>query len=203
MGRPTGRRGLAVRVRARARGRAAAHGRRARAHPPPGARTVAWDRGWRREARSAWCFGLGLTGVLLGADAARSTLDWPRGCCWLVLGGTLLLVLRPARVSAGEDWLAVRGLLRERRVRTDRLTRLRRLDGVSARLVLRDAAGVRIEVDPEVLCANPLLWHRLETGARRSREQGSLHEGAGVLTALAERIDVDGARRIFEVSGLE
>ncbi len=187
------RRGLALRVRAKARG----------THPRPASRTIVRDRGWRREARSAWCFGLGLTGLLTGADAARGTLDWPRGGCWTVLGATLLLVLRPARVSAGEDWLAVRGLLRERRVRTDRLTRLRRLDGVSPRLVLRDASGVRVELELAVLRANPLLWHHLETGARRSREHGTLHEGTALLTALAEHIDSHAARGILQASGMD
>ncbi|MGW1201134.1 hypothetical protein ACWD4B_35635, partial [Streptomyces sp. NPDC002536] len=131
----------------------------------PGAAVPAYDRGWRREARAAWWFGLGLGTVLVLADLARGSLDWPRGGCWAALAGTLVAVLRPARITAGDGWLAARGLLREHRVRTDLLTQVRRADGVAPRLVLRDVTGGRVEVDPRVLAANPLLWHRLDTGS--------------------------------------
>lgn len=171
----------------------------------PGApgRVLARDRGWRREARSAWLCGLGLGGALLLADVARGSVNWPRGGCWAVIGVTLVAVLWPARVTAGENWLAVRGLLRERRVRTDLLTRVRRSDGMSPRLVLRDVGGNRVEFDPKVLAANPLLWHRLDTGVRRARESGLLREGAMPLGALADRIDGDGARTLLRSAGLE
>ncbi|MFD0384005.1 hypothetical protein ACFQ2B_22010 [Streptomyces stramineus] len=48
----------------------------------------------------------------------------------------------------------------------------------------------------------PLLWHQLDTGARRSRESGLLREGAAHLAALAERVDGEGARRLLESAGL-
>ncbi|MEV4741485.1 hypothetical protein [Streptomyces sp. NPDC049555] len=167
------------------------------------AHVLARDRTWRREARAAWCCGLALGGVLLLADLARGSLDVPRGCCWAVLGTTLVALLRPARISAGENWFASRGLFGERRVRTDLLVQVRRADGVAPRLVLRDAAGGRVEFDPGVLTANPLLWHLLESGARRSRRRGLLREGAPVLAALAERVDGDGARQLLRSAGLE
>ncbi|MBC2874104.1 hypothetical protein H7K43_03345 [Streptomyces sp. TYQ1024] len=133
----------------------------------------------------------------------RGELDAPRACSWAALGTLLVAVLRPPRVTAGDGWLASRGLLRERRVRTDLLTRVRQSDGVAPRLVLRDVGGGRVEVDPRVLRTNPLLWHELETGARKALARGLLREGAPVLAALASRIDGDGVRGILRASGLE
>ncbi|MBB4892567.1 hypothetical protein FHS39_001578 [Streptomyces olivoverticillatus] len=172
--------------------------RGAQLRPPPPGEVLAWDRGWHREARTAWGYGAALAAVLLTADQARGGLDWMRGCCWVAIGAALVAVLRPDRVTAGDGWLAVRGLLRERRVRTDLLTQLRRADGVAPRLVLRDAGGGRVELDPRVLVANPLLWHQLDAGTRRSRERGLLREGAVPLAALARRIDDEGARALLE-----
>ncbi|MFE5868900.1 hypothetical protein ACFQ6V_09640 [Streptomyces roseifaciens] len=174
-----------------------AHARRTRVHPP-GGRVLAHDRNWRREARAAWYLGTALGGVLVLADLARGSLDGPRGACWAGLGALLVAVLLPHRVTAGDGWLAVRGLLGEKRVRTDLLTRVRRADGMTPRLVLRDAGGGRVELDPQVLVANPMLWHRLDAGARRSRESGLLREGGAPLAELAERIDGEGARRLLD-----
>ncbi|MFF4736524.1 hypothetical protein ACFY2W_11610 [Streptomyces sp. NPDC001262] len=186
-----GRRAMLLRLQARH-----VHGR------SPGAAVPACDRGWRREARAAWWFGLGLGAVLVLADLARGSLDWPRGGCWAALAGTLVAVLRPARITAGDDWLAARGLWREHHVRTDLLTQVHRADGVAPRLVLRDVTGGRVEVDPRVLEANPLLWHRLDTGARRARARGLLR-GATPLTDVAERVDGEGARALLRASGLD
>ncbi|GHF34826.1 hypothetical protein GCM10010218_14990 [Streptomyces mashuensis] len=163
----------------------------------------AWDRTWRREARVAWWCGLALTGALVAADVARGGLDGLRGCCWVVLGGTLVAVLRPVRITAGDNWLAARGLFREHRVRTDLLTQVRRADGVAPRLVLRDAGGNRVELDPRVLAANPLLWHYVETAARTAHRRGLLREGAAPLAALTDRIDGEITRRLLESAGLE
>ncbi|MBH1933325.1 hypothetical protein I5Q34_03310 [Streptomyces sp. AV19] len=163
---------------------------------------LAWDRGWRREARAAWCWGVALGGVLAVADLARGSLDWPRAGCWTALAAVLVAVLRPARVTAGDGWLAARGLLRERRVRTDLLTLVRRADGVAPRLVLRDVGGGRVELDPRVLRSNPLLWHELDAGARRARERGLLREGAAVLEAVGEGVDGQTVRAILRASGL-
>ncbi|MFI8940821.1 hypothetical protein [Streptomyces syringium] len=183
-------------------GRGAVHGRGPHPRPTAGG-VLAWDRGWRREARAAWLCGLALAGVLTAIDLARGEFDWRHGCFWAALGATLVLVLRPARITAGDGWLASRGLLRERRVRTDLLTRVRREDGMAPRLVLRDITGSRVELDPKVLADNPLLWHYLDVGARLARERGVLVEGTKSLTALAERIDGEGARRLLGAAGLE
>ncbi|WP_436750897.1 hypothetical protein [Streptomyces sp. URMC 124] len=180
----------------------AAQAARTRTHPPGGA-VLAHDRHWRSEARAAWYCGTALAGVLVLADLGRGSLNGPRGACWAGLGALLLAVLMPHRVTAGDGWLAVRGLLGEKRVRTDLLTRVRRADGMTPRLVLRDAGGNRVELDPQVLVANPLLWHRLDAGARRSRESGLLREGGAPLAELAERIDGEGARRLLETCGFD
>ncbi len=161
------------------------------------------DRTWLPELRAAiWCTA-GLFLVMLLVDLANGTLDPWRALCWTAVALVLFTVLYPPRVTAGEHWLASRGPVRTRTVRTDLLVLVRRDDGVAPRLVLRDALGGRVELDPKVLTANPLLWHRLERGARRSRERGWLRCGAVPMQALADRIDHDGARAVFEASGLE
>ncbi len=186
-----------MRVRAGGHG---THVRRTQAQPP-GGEVLAHDREWLREARAAWYCGTGLAGVLVLADLGRGSLDGPRGACWTVLGALLVAVLLPHRVTAGDGWLAVRGVLGEKRVRTDLLTQVRRADGMTPRLVLRDAGGGRVELDPQVLVANPLLWHRLDAGARRSRQSGLLREGGAALAELTERIDGEGARRLLDSCG--
>ncbi|MFH8404819.1 hypothetical protein ACH4FX_08585 [Streptomyces sp. NPDC018019] len=160
------------------------------------------DRRWASELRTAACCTAGVFTLMLGVDLANHTLDPLRAACWTAIAVVLLAALFPARVTAGTDWLAVRGLLRERRVRTDLLVLVHRSDGMAPRLVLRDVAGGRVEFDPKVLTANPALWHLLDTGARQSRERGLLRSGSHVLRALGDRVDRDGAREIFEASGL-
>jgi hypothetical protein len=115
----------------------------------------------------------------------------------------LFLVLFPARVSAGEGWLASRHLLGTRRVRTDLLTSVRCVDGVSRRLVLRDALGNRLEIDPQVLVDNPDLWYRLAEDADASAASGALLCGAEALHQVSERIDRETALNVFRTSGLE
>ncbi|WKK22060.1 hypothetical protein QZH56_25060 [Streptomyces olivoreticuli] len=176
---------------------------RPRTVSPPGGAVLAHDRNWRREARAAWYSGVALTGALTLIDLARGALDGFRGGCWVALGALLLAVLMPQRVTAGEGWLATRGLLRERRVRTDLLTQVRRSDGITPRLILRDAGGARVELDPAVLVDNPLLWHHLDTGARRARTVGLLREGATPLACVARRVDDEVARELLREAGLE
>ncbi|OKI04781.1 hypothetical protein A6A06_08615 [Streptomyces sp. CB02923] len=161
------------------------------------------DRRWASELRTAaWC-SAGVLGLMLTVDVACHTLDPLRAACWTATAVVLFAALFPARVTAGAGWLAVRGLLGERRVRTDLLVLVRRSDGMAPRLVLRDAVGERVELDPGVLTANPALWHLLDTGARLSRERGLLRSGSEVLRVLSEHIDRDGARKIFEASDLK
>ncbi|MEH0574622.1 MULTISPECIES: hypothetical protein [Streptomyces] len=164
---------------------------------------AAHDLRWAKDVRdSIRCAGA-LFAVLLLVDWGTDRFTLRRGALWLTLSLLLLLVLYPARVSAGEGWLASRRLLRERRVRTDLLVSVRCLDGVSQRLVLRDAFGGRVEIDPEVLVKNPHVWLRLDAGAQKSAAGGTLLCGATALRRLSRRIDRETAHAVFKASGLE
>jgi hypothetical protein len=167
----------------------------------PGER--AGDRHWRGGARFAlWCT-LAFYGPAMLLDRAAGTLTLQRAGLWTLLAALILVVLLPPRVTAGEGWLAVQGLVRKRRVRTDALVEVRQHEGISAHLLLRDAGGRWVELDPRVLAANPLLWHAVDAGARRSRERGTLRSGTDVLQRLSERIDGAEAQAVFRASGLE
>lgn len=161
------------------------------------------DRGWRRDARRAAGCALAFWAAATLLDLAAGTLTPVRAALWTALAAGLLAVLLPSRLSAGPGWLAARGLLRERRVRTDALVRVSRYGvGVAPTLLLRDADGRRLAVDPRVLAADPLLWHELDAGARASRAAGTLRGGDAVLRDLAARIDDPLARAVFTASGL-
>ncbi|MDG4859516.1 hypothetical protein P8605_15355 [Streptomyces sp. T-3] len=67
---------------------------------------------------------------------------------------------------------------------------------------LRDAYGGRLQLDPRVLAANPLLWHLLDQGVRHSLTQGSLLAGAKAAEQLGRRIDRVTSRTILRLSGL-
>ncbi|MFD8816722.1 hypothetical protein ACFV23_35875, partial [Streptomyces sp. NPDC059627] len=73
---------------------------------------------------------------------------------------------------------------------------------VSAHLLPRDTHGGHHELDPGVLHANPLLWHELDTGVRRSVERGTQRRGTEVLTRLGHEIDDTNARAVLHASGL-
>ncbi|MET7408683.1 hypothetical protein [Streptomyces parvulus] len=122
---------------------------------------------------------------------------------WAALGLLLFAVLCPCRITAGRGRPAARGLLREHLVRTDRLVSVRCVDGVSQRLVLRDAFGGRVELDPATLVANPPLRYRPAEDTRLSVASGSLTRGGAAPGRLAERVDRETARAVFEVSGLD
>jgi len=163
----------------------------------------AHDRRWAKDLRSTFrCAGT-LLGLLLVIDHFSGRFTLWRGVLWLTLAVLLFVVLYPARVRAGEGWLSSRGLLGERRVRTDRLVSVRCLDGVSQRLVLRDVFGDRVEIDPDVLVNNPDLWHRLAEDSHKSAASGSLTCGATALRRVSERIDRETAETVFKVSGLD
>ena len=176
-------------------------GRRGRVLPPPG--TTAHDEDWVGHVRFAVGCAAALLGLLLAVDAAAGRLTWLRVLLWTALATTLFVVLVPPRVRAGAGWLSSRGLLRAHTVRTDRLVSVRWSDGVAQRLVLRDADGCRVEVDPRVFVANPALWHRLDQDTRACVEHGTMLCGVTALRQLAERIDRRTARTVFQVSGLE
>ncbi|OIK28535.1 hypothetical protein [Streptomyces malaysiense] len=177
--------------------------RRVASPQPPTATTVAYDREWAGEVRTAARCAAALLALLLCIDGAAGSLTWWRGLLWSALALLLLLVLFPAMVSAGDGWLASRRLLRTRRVHTDLLVAVRPLEGVDQRLVLRDLLGNRVEIDPEVLVRNPALWHRLDDGARRSRAGGTLRCGTAALDQLARRLDRETALAVFRASGME
>jgi hypothetical protein len=166
-------------------------------------RAVAHDRRWARDLRDTFRCAGALLGLLLLVDHFSGHLTLRRGALWLTLAVLLLVVLYPARVRAGEGWLSARGLLRERRVRTDRLVSVRCLDGVSQRLLLRDELGGQVKIDPDVLVHNPDLWHRVFEDSRRSLASGSLTCGATALRRIAERVERETAETVFKVSGLE
>lgn len=170
---------------------------------PHGTSSVVHDRQWAPDLYSAARCAAVLLGMLLLVDAVAGTLTWWRSALWISLALFLFLVLLPARVSAGEGWLASRRLLRTRRVRTDLLVAIRPRDGVAQSLVLRDTLGARVEIDPEVLLRNPDLWHRLTEAAHTSETSGTLRSGTTALHQLTERIDRETALTVFRASGLE
>ncbi|MFF5446270.1 hypothetical protein [Streptomyces sp. NPDC012888] len=140
--------------------------------------------------------------ALAGADAAAGMLTWQRAALWALLGGVVFVVLVPPLVSAAPGRLTSRGLFTERTVRTDALVSVRWSDGVARRLVLRDAGGRRVEIDPGVLVRNPALWHRLDTDLRLSAGHGRPVPGTDALRQLREHVDGAAARAVFDVSGL-
>ncbi|MFF4836448.1 hypothetical protein [Streptomyces sp. NPDC001315] len=164
--------------------------------PPDG------DRHWRKRAWLAVACALVFCGLTFLVDWDAGTLTPARAVLWLAMAAAVLTVLLPQRVSAGPGWLAIRGPVRGHMVRTDALTDIRQYPGVSGHLVLRDTQGHRLELDPRVLVANPLLWHDLDTGARRSRERGTLWEGTEVLERLGREIDDATARAVLRESGI-
>ncbi|MFF4359997.1 hypothetical protein [Streptomyces sp. NPDC001604] len=144
-----------------------------------------------------------LLALLLVVDWGTGRLALCRTALWVALAGLLFAVLCPARVTAGEGWLSSRRLLRERRLRTDALVSVRCLEGISQRLLLRDAFGGRVELDPEILVTNPQLWNRLDEGARKSAADGMLLCGGTALQLISQRVDRETARAVFKASGLE
>ncbi|MEU9454141.1 hypothetical protein [Streptomyces sp. NPDC048277] len=163
---------------------------------------AAGDRTWRGSACLALGCALGFGCLTLLVDWDAGTLTPARALLWVALSTAILSMLLPARVTAGPGWLAVHGPLRRRSVRTDSLVYVGQYGDLSTHLVLRDTAGNRLELDPGVLHANPLLWHELDTGVRRSLERGTLRRGAEVLARLGHEIDDTTARAVLEASGL-
>jgi hypothetical protein len=160
------------------------------------------DRHWRAGARLA-------TGCALAFGTMTTLVDWDAGTLtptrallWLALSTALFTVLLPPHVTAGNGRLAVRGTLHRHVVHTDALVAVRQYEGASSHLVLEDTYGHRLELDPRVLTANPLLWHELDTGARRSHRHGTLLQGADVLARLGHRIDDETAEAVLRASGL-
>ncbi|WEO93185.1 hypothetical protein A6P39_003460 [Streptomyces sp. FXJ1.172] len=166
---------------------------------PPGS---AGDRHWSGSARLALSCALLFCVLSLLVDWDAGSLDPLRALLWITLSAAVGTVLLPHRVSAGPGWLAVRTPWRRHLVRTDALAAVRQYDGPSSHLVLRDVYGHRLELDPRILTANPLLWHELETGVHRSLEHGTLRQGAEVLERLGHDIDQETVQAVLRASGL-
>jgi hypothetical protein len=160
------------------------------------------DRYWARELRSAMFYGALLFGMLVLLDWGLVGLTATRAVLWAALAVLLLIILTPPRVSAENGGLEARGFLSHQHVRTDQLVAVRMSEGVAQRLVLSDASGGRLVLDPRVLVANPLLWHELDQGARRSLEQGTLQYGMPVLERLGRQIDAAVSYGILRASGM-
>ncbi|WP_406223515.1 hypothetical protein [Streptomyces canus] len=163
---------------------------------------LAGDRHWRGSARLAATCALVFCALSLLVDWDAGTLTLLRALLWLTLSATVFTVLLPPQVTAGPGWLEVRTPWRSHIVRTDALVAVRQYSGVSAHLVLRDAHGGRLDVDPRVLAANPLIWHELDTGVHRSVDRGTLLQGSDVLEQLGHQIDDETARAVLKASGL-
>ncbi|MFD3534128.1 hypothetical protein [Streptomyces sp. NPDC058664] len=157
--------------------------------------------GWRDEARYAIGCAALLPGTSLIVDAGAHGLPLLRTTGWIIPASTLLVVLLPARVSAGPGRLSVQELWVTRTVRTDRLSAAEWPVGIAQRLVLTDTDGVRAEVDLRVLITNPALWLRLEADRRTARERGVLDHGGASLAKLSSRVDAETTRSVFNVSG--
>ncbi|KIZ16497.1 hypothetical protein SNA_19425 [Streptomyces natalensis ATCC 27448] len=170
--------------------------------PHAGRPDITVDRHWRADARRAVQYSLAFVGPIMLLDRCSGGLTLPRAGLWAVLGLVVLAIALPSRVTAGDGWLAVRGLLGERRVRTDALVAVRQNGGIAVRLVLRDADGRWLKLDRQVLDANPLMWHLIDAGARRSVQRGTLRHGRQVLQELADRIDGQEARAVLTASGM-
>ncbi|MCC5476934.1 hypothetical protein [Streptomyces barringtoniae] len=166
---------------------------------PPGS---AGDRHWRGSARLALTCALTFCALCFLVDWDAGSLTPLRALLWITLSAAVCAVLIPQRVTAGPGWLAVRTPWRRHVVRTDALVSVRQYDGVSSHLVLRDVHGHRLELDTRILAANPLLWHELDTGVRRSLERGTLRRGAEVLHRLGHRIDDETVQAVLRASGL-
>ncbi|MGW7424241.1 hypothetical protein ACWGJB_30150 [Streptomyces sp. NPDC054813] len=161
------------------------------------------DHRWSKDLHaSARCAGALLV-LLLLVDWAAASFTWWRAALWTALALLLFAALCPARVRVGDGWLTSRRLLRTRRVRTDLLVSVRCLDGISPRLLLRDAFGERLAIDPQVLVANPDLWLRVDEGARKAAAAGTLTCGSMALSRLGEQVERESARAVFKASGLE
>ncbi|MFF4507749.1 hypothetical protein [Streptomyces sp. NPDC001401] len=164
---------------------------------------VVHDRRWAGDLISAMRCAAVLLGLLFLIDWGADTLSPRRGALWSTLAVLLFLLLCPDRVRAGQGWLTSRRLLRTRRIRTDLLVSVRCLDGITQRLVLRDAFGERVELDPRVLVHNPDLWHRLHEDARKSLALGTLLCGTTALDRVSERVERETAETVFRVSDLK
>ncbi|MBY8879998.1 hypothetical protein [Actinacidiphila acidipaludis] len=158
-------------------------------------------RGRRGDRRWAIGCACAVLAMAMAAEADTGELGVLHALATCAVALVVAALLWPAKVTAGEGWLSVRGVLRTRRVRTDALVAVLLVGEIAAGLVLRDVHGGHAEIDPEVVVADPLLWHLLDTGVRRSLERGTLRTGRRVVAGLGRRVD-DEAGAILRASGM-
>ncbi|MDI5963362.1 hypothetical protein [Streptantibioticus silvisoli] len=132
------------------------------------------DREWARDAWFAAGCGTVFGAMELGVLLVTGALTGPWVALCVLAGAVAFAVLLPARVRAGDGWLAARGLLLRHVVHTDALVAVRLTGVVAVHVVLRDAGGQLLAVDARVLAANPPLLRALDAGVRVSRERGTL-----------------------------
>ena len=147
------------------------------------------DAGRARGTVSAVGVAASLLFLLEGVDAVASSITVTRALLWAGLGVVLFAILWPAHVTAAAGVLTSHGLVRSRHVHLGRLTSVAWHDGVSQRVILRDTDGNRLEFDPRVLVADPLLWHALQAGARASTARGTLATGRVAMRRLSSRVE--------------
>ncbi|MER7972626.1 hypothetical protein [Streptomyces sp. NPDC096080] len=152
------------------------------------------DRRWRSQARAGAGCALLFLALTLLLDRAAGTLTLPRALLWTALSAVLLAVLVPPRIRLAAGRLTVRGAWRERTVRADALVSVRQQEGVSAHLVLYDADGHHVQLDPRALAASPFLRHELETSVHRSQRAGTLREGGRLIARLSREADAEALR---------
>lgn len=139
--------------------------------------------------------------LVLGA--LTGTLAWPVVVAWVVGALAVFAVLAPPRVTAGDGPLTVRAGLRTRRVRTGALAGARVEGRTARRMVLRDTAGGRVELDAYLVAESPLLRHELDRAVRRSHAAGLLPAAdAGAVRDLVAAADAEQARQVLTGAGL-
>ncbi|MEV0126287.1 hypothetical protein AB0I16_32885 [Streptomyces sp. NPDC050703] len=135
--------------------------------------------------------------LLMGVDAVATSITAARAVLWAAFGVVLFAILWPTRVTAAAGLLTSHGLVRSHHVHLGLLTSVAWHDGVSQRVILRDTEGNRLEFDPRLLVADPLLWHALRTGARTSADRGTLTTGRAALRQLSLRVERELARAVL------
>lgn len=156
------------------------------------------DRDRPARLRLAAALSGGMLAAALVLGAVTGGLTWPAALLWAAAAAVLFAVLAPPRITADGGELTVRTLLRSHRVRLDRLAAARVEGHTAQRVLLRDTAGRRAELDTFLLAECPLLRHALDTGVRRSHTAGLLPAAdAGAVRDLVAAADARDVARAY------